>query len=181
MDLEINNDWVNYWSNEYDCRFLTGDSTKWGMEQELRSWLASLPSEKYLDREHFLLLGEWKSARQRQNYRRNDEAKIIGATRAAFMEPELEGKLERLKNLHGVGPAVAATILHFLHPDEIAIFDYHVRNVLYLAGEWNRAVGDDTIKAWLEYNAIMVGMATRMDVSIRTLDKAMWAYDKWAE
>ena len=181
MFLKIDKSWINQWSNEYGRRFLCGNSTKWEMKQELRLWLASLPDTKYLDREHFLLLGGWKLPRQMPNYLRNSGEVVRSATRKAFMEPELGKKLEHLiKPLHGVGPAVAATILHFLHPNEIAIFDYHARAVLAKAGQWNRGSDDDSLDAWLEYNEVMVRLANQMDVSIRELDKAMWAYDKWA-
>lgn len=82
--------------------------------------------------------------------------------------------------LHGVGPAVAATILHFLHPNEFAVFDVHARTVLFEAGQWNRASGDDSLDAWLDYSEVMDRLAAKMDVSLRKLDKALWAYDKRA-
>lgn len=89
MNLEINKRWVDHWLNQYDQRFQSGNTTAWDLEQELRSWLASLPGPKYLDREHFLLLGRWKSARQMSNYRRNSDEDVRSATRKAFMEPDL--------------------------------------------------------------------------------------------
>ena len=45
-------------------------------------------------------------------------------------------------------------------------------------GKWNRSVGDASDNAWLEYVDIMRDLSRRLGVSLRELDKALWAYDK---
>ena len=179
MSLVIDQGFVACWTTEYDNRFQSGDTTAWDREQQLRSWLLSQSSLKYFDRKHFLLHGEWKLPRQRQNYLRNTDTDIRRATQEAYSELDPAKKLESLTRLHGVGRTVAASILHFLLPDEFAVFDFHCRAVLFEAGYWHRPGSDDSLDSWLDYNRIMVALAHQTGVSLRNLDKALWAYHKW--
>ena len=43
---------------------------------------------------------------------------------------------------------------------------------------WKRDKKDATDKAWLDYIKIMRELANKLRVSLRELDKAMFAYDK---
>jgi len=179
MSVVIDQSFVARWSTEYDNHFQSGDTTAWDREKQLRSWLLSQSSLKYFDRKHFLLHGEWKLPRQRQNYLRNTDTEIRRATQEAYCELNPVKKLNSLTRLHGVGRTVAASILHFLLPDEFAVFDFHCRAVLFETGYWHRPGSDDSLDSWLDYNRIMVALAHQTGVSLRNLDKALWAYHKW--
>ena len=179
MSMAIDQSFVARWSTEYNNRFQSGDTTAWDREQQLRSWLSSQSGPKCFDREHFLLHGEWKLPRQRQNYLRNTDTEIRRATQEAYYELDPVKKLNSLTHLHGVGVTVAASILHFLLPDEFAVFDFHCRAVLFETSYWHRPGSDDSLNSWLEYNGIMVKLARQINVSLRDLDKALWAYHKW--
>ena len=74
---------------------------------------------------------------------------------------------------------VAATILHFMHARSFPIFDFHVWRTLRKAGLWKRPVTDAGIGSWAEYVRIMRRLARRYRVSLRDLDKALYAYDRW--
>ena len=104
---------------------------------------------------------------------------IIQATRSAYQASDALLKLNILKKLKGVDTAVAGTILHYLHPDRFPIFDYHARTTLKKAGIWSRDVNDDSDQAWLEYTKLMNLLASQLAVSLRDLDKALFAYDKY--
>lgn len=175
--LTIDRDFVQRWATNYDTEFQGSyDQTE---ERAIRDWLSRLPEPKYLDKEYFVRLGRWKTKRQTSNYEANDEKRIIEVTRSAYQASDEVLKLEILMSLRGVGVAVAATILHYLQPDVFPIFDYHARTSLQKAGRWSREIDDASVKAWLEYLKIMRGLSGHLGVSLRDLDKALFAYDKY--
>ena len=174
--LVIDKSFVFKWSSVYDKRFSGGKAET--EEKAIREWLLKQKEPKSLNKEYFVRLAIWKSARPRRHYIRNFEKDIIEITRATYLEKNPLVKLQLLMNLHGVGVAVAATIIHFLQPLEFPIFDYHCRYVLVEAGFWDRDKKDASDKAWLDYIKIMREIASRLGVNLRELDKAMFAYDK---
>ena len=175
--LVINKDFVREWSNSYDRIF--ENSKDQNEEKAIRQWLSQQGEPKYLNKEYFVRLGRWKTKRQTSRYCANDENAIMEATRSAYQACNALSKLEILDRLKGVGVAVAGTILHYMQPDLFPIFDYHARNTLKEAGLWNRS--DSGKKAWLEYVEIMRLLSHRLDVSLRDLDKALFAYDKYRD
>jgi len=175
--LFIDREFVQQWSRRYDTKFEGGyDQSE---EREIRDWLSDQGEPKYLNKQYFVRLGRWKTKRQTSNYKRNEESKIIEVTRSAYQSSDALIKLNILKTLRGVGVAVAGTILHYLHPDRFPIFDYHARRTLKKAGLWSRDENDDSDQAWLEYTALMQDLASRLGTSLRELDKALFAYDKY--
>ena len=179
--LDISREFVEQWATKHDAKLKEKEQGRKALqtESEIREWLARQPEPKYFDKEHFVRLGKWKTPRQKENYKSNDESLVKGATHLAYEVPHERLKLHILKVLKGVGVPVASTFLHFLHPDKFPIFDVRVRSSLNKAGKWNRSVGDASDNAWLEYVDIMRDLSRRLGVSLRELDKALWAYDKW--
>ncbi|MBA7685235.1 hypothetical protein ES703_93653 [subsurface metagenome] len=175
--LNISKEFVERWSDEYDKR--SDEHIEVKVEREIRDWLAKQHEPKYLDKEHFVKLGWWKSRRQINNYKANPEILIKEATRLAYEASDKKPKLHILQILKGVQVPVASTILHFLHPNKFPIFDIHVRVSLKNAGKWKKSTDDASAEAWLEYIDLMRGLSNQLGVSLRDLDKALWAYDKW--
>lgn len=174
--LNIDKSFIQKWSNIYDERFKGGKAIS--EEIAIRDWLSTLEEPKYLNKEYFVRLAEWKSARPRRHYIKNYEKDITEITRTVYLDKDELAKLRLLMNLRGVGVAVAATIIHFLQPSEFPIFDYHCRNVLYEAGFWKRDKKEASANAWVDYVGIMRKLVSSLAVSLRELDKAMFAYDK---
>ena len=175
--VKITREFVRYWSSQYDRQF--GESPDALEERAIRGWLAKQGERKFLNKEYFVRLGRWKTKRQTSAYKSNDAALIEEATRLAYEATDERLKLHILKVLRGVNVAVAGTILHYLHPDRFAIFDIHARASLQKAGLWGTSVNDSSEKAWLKYTATMRNLSDTLGVSLRELDKALWAYDKW--
>lgn len=177
--LALDAEFVQRWRDRYDEIF--EGSYDRNEEKAIRDWLSEQGKLKYLNKEYFVRLGRWKTKRQTSHYEANHESDIIEATQAAYQSSSELVKLNVLKRLKGVGVAVAATILHYLQPNTFPIFDYHARTTLKKAGLWNRSEKDDSDQAWLEYARIMRELSSRLDVSLRDLDKALFAYDKYGE
>jgi thermostable 8-oxoguanine DNA glycosylase len=174
--LDISHEFVKKYVEKYDRNY----KDKYRIiEIEINDFLAKQGKPKYFDKEHFIKLAKWKTPRQEDNYEKNDESLIIEATRLAYETSNSSLKLHILMALKGVGVPVASTLLHFLHPYEFAIFDVRARSSLQKAGKWNRSVNDASSDAWLEYVNIMRDISKAFGVSLRELDKALWAHDKW--
>jgi len=175
--LVINKEFVLRWSANYDNIFRGSyDETE---EKAIRNWLSLQKEPKYLNKEYFVRLGRWKTKRQTTNYKANLESRIIEVTRSAYETSDELAKLDILDTLRGVGVAVASTILHYLQPDEFPIFDYHARTTLKEAGLWNREIKDASQNAWLDYVKSMRQISHALGVTLRELDKALFAYDKY--
>lgn len=175
--LIIDRTFVQQWAGRYDEIFKGSyDQTE---EAAIRQWLSTLREPKYLHKVYFVRLGRWKTKRQTSNYMINDESRIVDITKAAYRASDSSVKLGTLKTLRGVGVAVAGTILHYFHPDTYPIFDYHARNTLKRAGLWKRETKDASDIAWLEYVELMRDLSAKLGVTLRDLDKALFAYDKY--
>ena len=148
-------------------------------ERELKAWLRRRRPPKHLNKERFVRLAVWKSRGQKQAYLENDDRLVAQATRQAYRAPNDLLKLHILTALKGVDVTVAAAILHFFYPGRFAVFDLHARKTLRKAGVWQRSVGDDSVAAWQEYVRITRRLAKRLGVTLRTLDKALNARDRW--
>lgn len=174
--LKITADFVKCWAKKYDEQYIYGPDAK--EERIARQWLDQLGEPKFLDKENFVRIGRWKTKRQTKNYERNDPKLIEEVTRSAYQESSERRKLDVLMELRGVGAPVASTILYYFYPERFPIFDFHVRKSLKKAGLWERREGDSSPEAWEEYVKIMRDLSKRLGVSLRDLDKALWAYDK---
>jgi hypothetical protein len=175
--LRLSSAFVRRWSGVYDERYRGSRDER--DEQAIRGWLSARPEPKYLSKPWFVRLCCWKSARQKARYESNPEARVREATGLAYQASDELVKVNTLKALSGVNVAVAATILHFLHPDWFPIFDVRARTTLKKAGMWSRNVSGASDGAWVDYVAVMRRLAKRLRVSLRDLDKALFAYDKW--
>ena len=176
--LEISAEFVRLGGDEYYKELGKQAEEDKREEMAIREWLSRQSEPKRLNKYFFVLLGCWKSPRQRPAYEANDERLIEEATRLAYEVTNERIKLHILKVLKGVQVAVASTILHFLQPDTFAIFDSRVRESLNKAGKWDRDENVASDEAWQEYVALMRNLSSSLGVTLRELDKALWAYDK---
>ena len=175
---DVDAKFVRDWAKVYDTKRSTHGDVE---ENAIMDWISRHPEPKFLNKEYFVRLGRWKTPRYNDTRKANPEETIIEVTRLAYQMQDDLSKLEILRSLRGVGIAVASTILYFLEPDRYAIFDYHVRRTLNKRHCWNRGETDNTRRAWLEYVTITRRLAARIGVDLRTLEKALFAYDKYRD
>jgi hypothetical protein len=175
--IRITKKFVDYWSARFDEAFPTRYARD---EQRLKTWFAKQKGPRFVDRRHFVDLAVWKTPRPRRYYEQNSSAFVRKVTEAAFRVGDGRLRLHTLMALHGVGVPVASTILHFVFPDRYPIMDVRVVAALRKAELWQR---DDarsfTTAGWLEYIQLMRGLAKKLAVELRDLDKALWAFDKF--
>lgn len=174
--LQLSRRRILEWVREYNQRSEPRDRAD---ERAIKGWLRGQPSVKHLDKAHFVRLARWAAPRGLAAYERNAAPLIWETTRLASQASNERLKVHILSALDGVSVTVAAAILHFFSPRSFPIFDVRHRATLKKAGLWKRAVDDAGVEAWEEYVSIMRRLARRYRVSLRDLDKALYACDRW--
>jgi hypothetical protein len=174
--VTITRTFVREWAGVYNRRARPSDRSE---ERALKGWLRGQPSTKHLDKRHFVRLAHWTATRGTAEYLRNEPALVRETTRLASRVSNERLKVHVLTALEGVSVTVGATILHFFNPRLFPIFDTRHRTTLKKAGWWKRPRADASIEAWEDYVVIMRRLSRRLRVSLRDLDKALYAYDRW--
>ena len=127
----------------------------------------------YLTRDQFLRIAEWKTARSRPLCERNTDAYVREVTGAALGSTYEGFKINALRLLEGVGWPTASVILHFCDRGRYPILDVRA---LWASG-LDRPPSH-SFALWMAYTEYLRGVAEKADVSMRTLDKALWQYSK---
>lgn len=125
----------------------------------------------YLTRDQLIQLAGWKSARPAKKHAQNDEQTVIEVTRLAFSIQDEHIRLGALTLLHGVRDRTASAILHFCHRDPYPLMDmrsFAALGVVKAPYDWS--------SLWLPYTATCREIASSAGVSMRTLDRALWAW-----
>jgi thermostable 8-oxoguanine DNA glycosylase len=111
-------------------------------------------------------------------FHNNDDAVVQEHIERAVHESSIRNKVEALTSLSGIGVPVASAILMFIDEDRFTVIDERAWNVLqetkYLSQELSE---DPTVDEYLIYLGACWTLANEYDVSIRTLDRALWVLD----
>lgn len=130
----------------------------------------------YLLKDDFFTLGRWKSReRNIHNYQKNSCASIQTISQKAFSAETREEALRHLDTLKGVALPTASAILHWFR-DDTPIIDFRVIEALGY-----RNVSDSKKLNYAFYAEIaerVICNAKRANVSLREMDRALWAWHK---
>ncbi len=128
-----------------------------------------------LYKDEFIELGRWKSPRPHRWYKENSKGRVTDLTRKALSASDREEALEHLDALKGVALPTASAILHWFR-DDTPIIDFRVVEALGY-GE----IPDSKFKNYKFYNEVakkVIQEAERVNVSLRDMDRALWAWQK---
>lgn len=114
---------------------------------------------------------KWRGSRTRQLCDQNTEAEVEEITRVSFAAESERLRIGVLLALRGVQWPMASVILHFAFPDRYPILDVRAMNTVGGSTHY-------TFEKWLEYLALCRATVKSHGITMRTLDKALWAYDK---
>jgi hypothetical protein len=159
---------------DFDPKYKQGEAL-------LKAWLQARFREcrPCLDKGHFVEIAKWKSPRPVKRYESNGDDLVQEVTALAFAARRDDLKLLLLMLLDGVGVPVASTILHFAFPDRYAIMDFRAVTTLTRLGLWTQPTRSwFDVEDWQVYVRLMRQHATRLDVTLRELDKALWKADE---
>jgi hypothetical protein len=166
MQILLNKDDILQLAAKRDARMREEDRRK---ESDLEVRLPRASRRGYLDREDLIAVAEWKwrGARTRIlcGENSNDEIKEISAASFAAVSERL--RIGSLIALRGVHWPMASVILHFSYPNKYPILDVRAMKTVGCKGPY-------TFKKWLEYKSLCQDTAKFHQVTMRTLDKALW-------
>jgi hypothetical protein len=127
----------------------------------------------YYRRREFLAVCAWKTPRSAPRVALNTEPRVRAVTRQALADPDEATRMEALLSLEGVGVPTASTLLYFAFPALYPILDVRALESLGVKPRSTYPIG-----FWLGYLEACRALAIRCDVSLRTLDKALWQWSK---
>lgn len=157
-------DQVAYWSTQYDY------SEEAHLEHEVGP---RVREQGYCTREEFMALCEWKSPRVRPRCASNAADFVEAVTRTALSTPNERLRIEVLTLLTGVSWPTASVVLHWGHNEPYPILDFRAL--------WS--LGFDSppryqFDFWWNYTQHCRRLAEEAGVSMRVLDRALWAYSE---
>lgn len=124
------------------------------------------------------------------NRTRNPGTDVNKLLKFALSIREERLKIEILNLIHGVGPALASTLLTFTNPKNYGVIDYHAWNALHSLGKdlvrkkitvkkfGFKESGVFTVPELLDYLSVIRKLAKTKNTTARNVDKALFAYDK---
>lgn len=111
-------------------------------------------------------------------FQKNDDTVIQEHIERAVHKSSVRDKVEALTSLSGIGVPVASAILLFINPDRFTVIDERAWNVLQETGYLAQELSEDpTVDEYLLYLGACWTLANEYDVSLRTLDRALWVLD----
>jgi hypothetical protein len=125
----------------------------------------------YFLRDEFLETYAWKTTRTLGQAKKYTEAEIADVTGVAFRQADEKLRIGLLRALDGVDWPVASTLLHVGLSPEYPILDF--RAVWSLGSTMPSSVN---FEFWWAYVRCCRRVAARAGVTVRELDKALWAY-----
>lgn len=132
-----------------------------------------------LTKDDLVEIVEWKfkdlpgrKARILELVAKNDDSEVRRISSHIFgLSSEYDSyKVNNLCFLHGVGPAVASTILTFYNPQEYGVFDIHI---------WRELFGKETTNLFTTGNYLKLlselrGIASKYGLDVRIVEKALF-------
>ena len=172
-------DKINHWADRY-----TQDQT--GAQKLVEQYLIGLKNTVWERKtpeapRGYLLYGEfydlfyWKLERKPRSLTKQSKYEIQEITGEAFRLDNDREKLNTLTEVHDVGQSVASAILHLCDQKEYPILDQHALRSIDIEEEY--ADGPE-YPFWQEYVDLCRAEAKRYNVSMRTLDQALWKYSE---
>jgi hypothetical protein len=160
---------------QFPAREIKPLAARFGYEDNARllNLGAAARGRGYYTRAEFIEVCAWKTQRSRPRIAANSQPavrRLTGRSLAATDEP---GRITPLLELEGVGVPTASTLLYFACPD-----DYPILDVRALESLGVRSRSTYPVSFWLEYLDACRTISRAHDVSLRTLDKALWQYSK---
>lgn len=171
----LNKAWIEDWTGRYD----ESNKKENFLEKEIFESISKIGSPPtYITKDILMKIAEWKAARVKGHLNKNSEQFIRDITQVSLTTHNEKLKLEVLTLLSGVSTRMASTILFFCFPERYTVMDYRAWNTLKAFGQIEGKIdNNDTFAGWQKYNEKCRQIAEQFDVSLRTLDKALWMFN----
>jgi hypothetical protein len=145
----------------------------YGGDAALSALLAASAARGHMTRDDLIEVArwKWKGGATRKLVSGNTEEEVAEITSASFSASAERLRIGALLSLQGVRWPMASVILHFACPGRYPILDVRA---MAAAGRSTHY----TFSRWMEYVAACRTAAARHGVTMRELDRALWAFDK---
>lgn len=163
--LKIPRDAIQVWADRYGEYYDDTDAQAVGAAARVAG---------YLTLDQFLKIAKWKTQRSKSLCLRNSDAYVRTVTGSAFSATEPRFKVEAFRLLDGVDWPTASVILHFCDSQRWPILDYRA----FWSLSQPSPAGGYSFLLWQAYTTYTRQLADEVGVSMRTLDRALWAYSK---
>jgi hypothetical protein len=163
--MHVNRSFVLTWAATYEQHM--GSTEPWLLDEVGPAAVA----RGHYEPDEFVAIARWKTPRSRQHIAANSDSDVRQITAMAFsgVEP-LQHRVLTL--LGGVRVPTATALLAVAFPDRHTILDVRSTASLGRLGEWDGQGG------YLAYLEVCRGLADRLKVSLRALDRALWRWSK---
>ena len=149
------------------------------IEEKVRSRQTRETPGGYLLIDELKEMGHWKHYALPSKMNKNPPGHVEKITAEAFSPGDDWQKLKKLisyyEGLHGVRESVASVILHLYDPNKYPILDEHALRSVGIKEEY---VHGPQYPFWQEYVDLCREKAKHYDVSMRTLDRALYKYSE---
>jgi len=163
MKISLTRDQILRFADLYD----------FGQDQDIVGTMRAAAARGHMTREDLIVVAKWKwkGGRTRQLCGQNSEQDVEEITKVSFSTSSERLRIGALLALRGVQWPMASVILHFAFPTKYPILDVRAMG----------SVGGSTLynfQKWQDYSALCRQCTLEHGLSMRTLDKALWAFDK---
>jgi hypothetical protein len=158
----ITDAWIAAWAGEYDETY----------DDERIGTIMGKVDPTYSDIEQVY---RWKSARAIRYFEKNPKPLVTKRVRSALGEPDEAVALATLVELRGVKARVASAILAVFRPERYTVMDWRAWESLSRHGLLSDLQALDWQAAWPGYLAECRRIAETNRVTLRELDRALWA------
>ncbi|HEY6568254.1 MAG TPA: hypothetical protein VI341_12125 [Actinomycetota bacterium] len=158
----ITHGWIAAWADQYDDAF---DDDRIGA-------IVGKVDPTYRDIEQVY---RWKSARAIGHFQKNAKPLVTRRVRSALAEPDEAVALATLVELHGVKARMASAILAVFRPERYTVMDRRAWESLTRHGLLPDVQSLSWQAAWPTYLAECRRIAGTHRVTLRELDRALWA------
>ena len=160
-----------YWSNKHDDQFDDGI-------QKERKIGAELRKTKEVTKTHLVDIIKWKFEGDARRIKRESnlvsdiDEQVLRKVSNIVFDLDVSQDMYRIKLLcalgHGIGPAVASTILTFYDPVNYGVFDFHVWKEVFR----EELEGNYTVSNYIKLLSKLREVADRYGLHVRTVEKA---------
>ena len=143
------------------------------MKNDILKRKTKIQHRGYLKKDDLFKIAYWKAPRSSGHVQKNQDEYIAEITKFAFSTKCERAKIQTLTNLDGVNWPTASVILHPFDKGRYPILDFRALYTITVS-----VPTQYKFNFWWEYVGYCRELADRNNVSMRTVDRALWQYSK---
>ncbi len=170
----ITKEFIREWEPKYD----ESESDESEYQRLVDAVEAEAERDQVLTHETFIDILDWKAARVKGKIDKQHPERYRDAFRRVLtVEMSADEKMEMLWSLPGIGAPVASTILHFMFPDDMPIYD---RRTVEALNRFSCIEQSKTSESgYSEFRSALLQIRDDLgEFTLRQIDRALFAYHK---